>query len=303
MSKRYLLYAEEGLEHRFVVVPEWATDRRRRRDRRGAADAALRGAARARHRRHARAPVASRGVSRRTGPTGLLMTTTAPVHRPGTRDALPLVPARRLAASRPAASSSIVADLEDDDAAPVDYDRWHALQRWLADHGENRVVIPYVRELAQLMPTVATRLRRDFVSVLCLVRAHAMLHQATRERDERGRIVATVADYAAVHELLDDLVAEAVDASVSPATRDTVEAVRELLEARRRAHVRQADRGPPRGRSLGDLRPRPPRALRRVPRQHLEGERTRAEDRARRRPPCRRQVPARPGRSRPVVSG
>ena len=79
------------------------------------------------------------------------------------------------------------------------------------------------------MPTVATRLRRDFVSVLCLVRAHALLHQATRARDEHGRIVATAADYAAVHELLDDLVAEGVDASVSPATRDTVEAVRALL--------------------------------------------------------------------------
>ncbi len=24
MSKRYLLYAEEGLEHKFVVVPEWS---------------------------------------------------------------------------------------------------------------------------------------------------------------------------------------------------------------------------------------------------------------------------------------
>ena len=47
--------------------------------------------------------------------------------------------------------------------------------------------IPFMRELARLMPTVATRLRRDFVSVLCLVRAHAILHQATRERDDRGR--------------------------------------------------------------------------------------------------------------------
>jgi hypothetical protein len=53
----------------------------------------------------------------------------------------------------------------------------------------------------------------------------------------RGRIVATVADYAAVHALLDDLVAEAVDASVSAATRDTVEAVRDLLAEGNADHV------------------------------------------------------------------
>jgi hypothetical protein len=41
------------------------------------------------------------------------------------------------------------------------------------------------------MPTGATRLRRDFVSMLCLIRASALLHQVNRERDEHGRIVAT----------------------------------------------------------------------------------------------------------------
>jgi hypothetical protein len=35
----------------------------------------------------------------------------------------------------------------------------------------------------------AVRLRRDFDSLLALIRAHAMLHQATRDRDDDGRIV------------------------------------------------------------------------------------------------------------------
>ena len=79
----------------------------------------------------------------------------------------------------------VLADLEEEDDLTVDFERWHRLQRWLAD-SENRVVIPYVRRLAELMPDGAPRLRRDFISVLCLTRASAILHQATRERDERG---------------------------------------------------------------------------------------------------------------------
>ena len=81
------------------------------------------------------------------------------------------------------------------------------------------------------MPTGATRLRRDFVSLLCLVRAHAILYQAQRERDRQGRIVATVeGDYEPVRELVAALIAEGVEASVPPRTRDTVEAVRGLLD-------------------------------------------------------------------------
>ena len=86
-----------------------------------------------------------------------------------------------------------LADLEDGADTLVDFEAWHQLQRWIAAHGENRVVIPYIKTLAELMPTSATRLRRDFISMLCLVRAHAILHQQTRRRDDAGRIIATVA--------------------------------------------------------------------------------------------------------------
>ena len=80
--------------------------------------------------------------------------------------------------------------------------RWQALQR-----GSNRretVSVPYARALAELVPPVAVRLRRDFGAVLGLIRAHALLHQATRERDDRDRVVATVEDYDVVRELVVD---------------------------------------------------------------------------------------------------
>ncbi len=81
-----------------------------------------------------------------------------------------------------------------------------------------------------MIPPVAVRLRRDFGALLNLIRAHALLHQATRERDAEGRIVATIEDYAAVRELVADLVSEGIEATVPATVRDTVEAVKRMRE-------------------------------------------------------------------------
>lgn len=86
---------------------------------------------------------------------------------------------------------------EDREESGNGLDQWTALQIWLS-LGKATTVIPYVRVLAILMSAKAVRLRRDFSTLLALIRAHALLHQATRDKDKRGRIVATFADYAAV---------------------------------------------------------------------------------------------------------
>ena len=91
-----------------------------------------------------------------------------------------------------------------------------------------KVLIPYAHDLAARADTRAVRLRRDFGALLTLIAAHAILHQCQRERDEQGRIVATLADYAAVYDLVIDIIGEGVQAKVSAATRETVEAVRHL---------------------------------------------------------------------------
>lgn len=109
-----------------------------------------------------------------------------------------------------------------DDLAP-----WHALQEWLQG-AEHRITIPYAEALADAIPPVAIRLRRDYGMVLALIRTHAVLHQATRERDEGGRIIATLEDYAAVRDLVADLVAEGVEGTVSSTVRETVITVKDL---------------------------------------------------------------------------
>src|SRR5712691_6683078 len=81
---------------------------------------------------------------------------------------------------------------------------WHELQTWL-ESGERRVVIPYAAEITAAIPPAAVRLRRDVDTLWALVASHALLHQAQRERDPKGQIIATLDDYAAVHELVADL--------------------------------------------------------------------------------------------------
>jgi hypothetical protein len=111
------------------------------------------------------------------------------------------------------------------------------LQDWLAG-GPTAVEIPYARALAEAIPPVAVRLRRDFATVLSLIRAHALLHRATREIAGE-RVIATLADYAAVRDLVTDLVSDAVEQTVSEAVRATVEKVAELTIAGGEATVVQ----------------------------------------------------------------
>lgn len=110
---------------------------------------------------------------------------------------------------------------------PVDLGEWHELQYWLAD-GERRVLVPYAEVLAEKIPPIAVRLRRDFGSLLGLIRAHALLHRATRDTDEHGQILATLDDYEVVRDLIHDLISDGIGAQVSEATRETVEALAEI---------------------------------------------------------------------------
>src|SRR5215216_3869562 len=161
----------------------------------------------------------------REGPTGLVVTTTAVKLHPENETRLLSLTVNDTKEQ----TQDVLAALAEEDGETPDLGRWHALQEWL-EGAEHRVTIPYAKALARLVPPVAVRLRRDFGAVLNLIRAHALLHQATRERDGEGRIVVTIEDYAAVRELVADLVGEGVETTVPKTIRETVEAVKRLRE-------------------------------------------------------------------------
>jgi hypothetical protein len=158
------------------------------------------------------------------GPTGLLVTTTAVRLHPENETRLLSLQVT----DTPEQTRAILRAIAENRVATVDPEPWLALQHWLS-HAEHRVIIPYAPALAEQIPPVAVRLRRDFGQLLALIRAHAILHQATRERDGEGRILATLEDYAVVRTLVLDVIAEGIDATVAPIVRETVAAVQTLL--------------------------------------------------------------------------
>lgn len=161
------------------------------------------------------------------GPTGLLVTTTAASLHPENETRMLSVNVN----DTPEQTRAVFHALVDEPLDPIDLAQWHALQDWLAV-ADHEVDIPYAKRLAALVSNAAVRMRRDFRTLLSLIKAHAILHQATRERDSKGRIIATLGDYAVVRSLVSDLMAEGIGVSVAATVRETVSAVQSLIEAK-----------------------------------------------------------------------
>jgi hypothetical protein len=166
----------------------------------------------------------------REGPTGLIVTTTSLELHPENETRLVSVTVTDSAEQTKHVLKALARAAENDSEVrdTVDLKQWHALQTWLA-LGSSRVAVPFANDLAELVPPRAVRLRRDFKTLLMLIRAHALLHQASRQKDQAERIIAGLTDYAAVRELVADFVAAGVEATVPAEVRETVEAVRRLI--------------------------------------------------------------------------
>jgi hypothetical protein len=233
MSDRALAYSTEPLKHRHLVIYEAAGM---------ASDFAtylirsLLSEGRLRYEtvEKTRDGLVSKFIERE-GPTGLIVTTTSlRLHPENETRMLSLT-----VSDTPEQTAAVFRALANGDTRTADLSQWQALQTWLAA-SPCEVVIPYASALAEIVPPVAIRLRRDFKTVLNLVRAHAVLHQASRQKDAEDRLIAEVTDYAVVRELVADLVAEGADAMIKPEVRETVDVVKLLIDGGKR-EVMQAD--------------------------------------------------------------
>jgi hypothetical protein len=223
MSERTLAYSEEPIKHRFLVIYEaegmasdFATYLMR--------SLLSEGAVRYETVESTRNGIKPRLIERE-GPTGLIVTTTAvKLHPENETRLLSLTVTDTREQTR-----GVLSMLAREEEEEADFEPWHALQRWLeSPSAVHSVTIPYAGALADMVPPLAVRLRRDFGALLSLIRAHAILHQATRECDDRGRIIATPEDYAVVRELVSDLVSEGIEATVPKSVREAVHAVARL---------------------------------------------------------------------------
>jgi hypothetical protein len=103
--------------------------------------------------------------------------------------------------------------------------RFHGLQRYLQLTAPSPVVIPFAEHLPLAGKGDTLRSRRDIVTLLTLVAAHALLHVGTRGHDAQGRLVATPDDYRAVYRIA-AAVFEAEDTGLTGKQREAVAAVR-----------------------------------------------------------------------------
>jgi hypothetical protein len=221
-SEKALIYTDEDLHHRMLVLYE--------------ADAIAKGGQGA----YLLRTLLSEGEIRhetvkgfatkkitKSGPTGLIVTTTAT----GLDAELETRMLSLAVTDTPEQTRAVFQALARNDhslgTVQVDYERWHGLQNWLAA-GERNVVIPFAEQLADRVLALAVRQRRDFGALLTLIRAHGLLHRGSRDRNEAGAIVATVQDYAVVRALVAELFAEGIEATVSTTVRETVDAVAAL---------------------------------------------------------------------------
>jgi hypothetical protein len=225
VSEKALLYASEPLEHRFLVIYEAAGVEG---DFASYLMRSLLSEGRLSYETVESTPSGLRPRKIiRNGPTGLLLTTTAVALHPENETRLLSLTVR----DTPGQTRNVLRAIAREDQSELDLDPWHALQQWLAA-GAHEVSIPFSEQLAEMVPPIGVRLRRDFTMLLTLIRAHALLHQATRPGDHDGRTVATIEDYAAVRALVEEQLAEGIQATVSPTVREAVDAVARLVETR-----------------------------------------------------------------------
>jgi len=229
MSERALIYVNEPLSHRMIVIYEASGLES---DIQTYIIRSLLSEGRIKY--LVTVPADDGGWEARTiekeGPTGLITTTTATnLHAENETRMLSIT-----VSDDAAQTAAIMLQTAAGRDVPAPPKEWLQHQEWLAWHVAERrrlapnqaiVHVPFAEALARLIPPVAVRLRRDFRSLLTLIEAHALLHTQTRQRDDAGRIVAELDDYSAVVASVDEVMAEASARTVSKAVRETVEYV------------------------------------------------------------------------------
>jgi hypothetical protein len=225
MSERAVIYGRESLAHRMFVLYEGAglsSD---------FTDYLLRSLLSEGHIRYEVTERAQGGgfetrLVEREGPTGLIITTTAIALHPENETRMLSLPIT----DTPEQTRAVMRAIARRQSVDVDLSEWHALDTWLA-LDPKQVIVPFAELLADLIEPITVRLRRDFQQLLNLICAHALLHQATREIDSSGQVVATIEDYEVVRELVHELFSDEVEATVPRIVRETVEAIPDSLNA------------------------------------------------------------------------
>lgn len=228
MSEKALPYSGLNLEHRYLVIQEAAGLSK------GDGRVFLRqllseGEVRYQTVQQTKDGLVGKEMPPIKGPAGLLMTTTANgLHLEDESRLLSFQMDESLDRMRDALLAGIQPSKKREEP---EYPKWHALHEWI---GSNclEVFVPFQEALIGLLPLTHFRVMRDFPQVMSLIKAHALLHQSTRDRNSDNQIVATYEDYGMVRFLVDECLAQGLEVAVPERIRELVQAVQTLLDQR-----------------------------------------------------------------------
>jgi hypothetical protein len=142
----------------------------------------------------------------REGPIALVITTTGELHTENETRMLSFHVTESQEQTR-AVIDNIAARAASTGEDAANLGAWHDLQRWIA-LGPTDAVIPFAPQIAAKIPPSMVRFRRDVGSLISFIKASAILHQAQRKLDEKGKVVATLADYRAAYAIFSKVLAE-----------------------------------------------------------------------------------------------
>jgi hypothetical protein len=165
----------------------------------------------------------------REGPISLVITTTGELHAENETRMLSYNVTESQQQTR-SVINSIAARAAGASEDTPDMKVFHNLQRWIT-LGPNDAVIPFAKQIAEKIPPSMVRFRRDVGSLFTFIKASAILHQAQRQIDDKGRVVATVADYRLAYPIFSKVMAQTSGQGVT----ETVRAVVDLIAARTNA--------------------------------------------------------------------
>ena len=222
-SERVLAYGDEDLSHRFLVLYEAGGITH------DFSEYLLRSLLSEGKIRYEFVEKTSEGLQprliERSGPCGFITTTTATSLHPENETRLLTL---NVSDSPQHTRQVLLREAEGQGKTP-NLKSFIAFQQWL-ENGECDVAIPFSTTLAKSIPEQAlgvVRIRRDFPSVLNLIRAAAIMHQESRKKLD-GVIQACRCDYEIVRNLVQDVISHGLEVSVSASIRETVEAVADL---------------------------------------------------------------------------
>ena len=165
----------------------------------------------------------------REGPISLILTTTGELHAENETRMLSFQISESHDQTR-AVIANLALRATGTAAVRDDLSVWHEFQQWIA-LGPRDAVVPFAPQITSGIPPLMVRFRRDVGSLFSFIKASAILHQAQRQLDAQGRVVAAVADYELAFPIFCKVMAQSSGKGVPDNVREVVKLVAELAGA------------------------------------------------------------------------